>query len=72
MLVLTVTKDFDKLLKNCRLTSVTLLSKLGGVVVVTIDLAIVLIVTVLRTKDGRAQGASEVVDVVFALERSDV
>lgn len=72
VLVLTVTKDLDKLLKNCRLTSVTLLSKLGGVVVMTVNLPIVFVVAVLRAEDCRAEGAGEMVNVIFPLQRRDV
>lgn len=53
MLILSISEDLDKLLKNCRLTSVALLSELGGVVIVTVDLAIVFVVAVLRAKDSR-------------------
>lgn len=67
VLVLAITEDLDKLLKNCRLTSVALLGKLGGIVVVAVNLAIVFVVAVLGTEHGRAERAGEVVDVVLAL-----
>lgn len=51
MLILSISEDLDKLLKNCRLTSVALLSKLGRVMIMTVDLSIVFIVAVLSTKD---------------------
>lgn len=72
MLVLSVTKDLDKLLKYCRLTSVTFLCKLSGVVVVAIDLPIVLVVAVLGTKDSRTKRAREMVNVIFPFQGRDV
>lgn len=72
MLVLSVTKDLDKLLKYCRLTSVAFLCKLSGVVVVTIDLPIVLIVAVLGPKDSRTEGAREMVNMIFPFQGRDV
>lgn len=72
MLVLPIPEDLDKLLKNCRLTSVAFLSKLGGVVIMAVDLPIVLIVAVLSAKDGRAERARKMVDMVLPLKRCDV
>lgn len=72
MLVLAVTEDLDKLLKNCRLTSVAFLSKLGGVVIMTVDLSVMLIVAVLSAEDGRTKGARKMVDVVLPLQRCNV
>lgn len=54
MLVLSISENLDKLLKNCRLTSVALLRELGGVVIVTVDLAVMFIVAVLCAKNSRA------------------
>lgn len=51
MLILSISEDLDKLLKNCRLTSVALLSKLGGVMIMAVNLSIVFVVAVLSTKD---------------------
>lgn len=72
MLVLAIAEYLDKLLKYCRLASVALLCKLGGVVVVAIDLPIVLVVAVLGAKDSRTKRACEVVNVVFSFQRRDV
>lgn len=72
MLVLAVTEDLDKLLKNCRLTSVAALSETGGIVEVAVHIAIVLVVAVLSAKHSRAHAARKVVDVVLAIERGDV
>ena len=54
MLVLAVSEDFDELLKDCCLTAVASLSESGGVVIVTVHIAFVLIVAVLRAEDRRA------------------
>lgn len=72
MLVLSVAEYLDKLLKYCRLASVALLCKLGGVVIVTIDLPIVLVVAVLSAKHSGTKGTREMVDVVFPFESRDV
>ncbi len=72
MLVLTVPEDLDKLLEDGSLTPAAALSELCGIVVVAVDVAIVLVIAVLGSKHGRAQGASKVVDVVLAFEGGDV
>lgn len=46
MLVLPITKDFDKLLEDRGLASIATLRKFGRVVVVTVDTAFVLVVAV--------------------------
>lgn len=72
MLILTVTENLDKLLKNRPLTSVTFLSKLGGVMVVAVDLPVVFVVAVLSAKDGRTKRTCEMVDVIFSLQGRDI
>lgn len=72
MLVLSITEDLDKLLKNCRLTSITFLCKLGGVVVVAINLSIVLVIAILGAKDGSTKRACEVVNVIFPFQGRNV
>jgi hypothetical protein len=44
MLVLAIAEDFDELLENRGMTAVTPLSKLCGIVVMTVYIALVLIV----------------------------
>ena len=68
MLILSIPKYFHKLLKYGGLAAVALLCKACGVVVVTVNMAIVLIVAVFGTKGSGANGACEVVDVVFAIQ----
>lgn len=72
MLVLSISEDLDKLLKNCRLTSVALLRELGGVMVMAVNLSVVFIVAVLSTKDGRTKRTGKVIDVILSLERSNI
>lgn len=54
MLVLSVSEDLNELLQNRRLTAVTPLGKLGRVMVVTVDAALVLVVAVRGAENGRA------------------
>lgn len=72
VLVLTVPEDLDELLKNGGLAAIAALRELGGIVIVAVHLAVVLVVAVLGAEYGGAQGAGEVIDVVFALEGCDV
>jgi hypothetical protein len=72
MLILAIAEDFNKLFQDCCLASVTSLRKLSGVVIVTIDLAVVLVITILRPEYCRAYRAGEMVDVIFAIEGRDV
>ena len=72
MLVLAIAEDFDKLLQNSSLAPVASLGKLGGVVIVTVDIRIMLIVAILGAENSRAEGAGEMVDVVLSIKRSDV
>lgn len=68
MLVHAVSEDFHKLLQDGRLTSIAFLGELGGVVVVAIDTPLMLIIRVLGTKDRRADGAREMLNVVLAIQ----
>lgn len=72
MLILAVAKDFDKLLENCSLTAIAALSKLGRVMIVAVDFSVMFIVAVLGAEDGGADGASEMFDMVFAFQSSDI
>ena len=54
MLILPVPVNLYKLFQYRCLTAIAALSKLGGVVVVAVDLSVMLVVTVLRSKNGRA------------------
>lgn len=72
VLVLTITKDFDKLLENGRLTSIASLRKSGRIMVVAINVALVLVVAVLRSKDCWTYRACEVLNVVFSIQCGNV
>ena len=72
MLVLAIPEDFNELFKDRRLTAITPLGKLGGVMVVTVHAALVLVVTIRCTKYGGTHGTREMLDVVFPVERCDV
>lgn len=72
MLVLPVAENLDKLFENGGMAAVTPLGELGRVMVVAVDVAIVLVVAVLRAKDGGAERTGEVLHVVLAVERGDV
>lgn len=72
MLVLTITKDLDKLLQNSGLTSIAALGELSGVVIMTIDPAIVLVIAVLRAKHSGTDGAGEVLNVILAVKCSNI
>jgi len=65
MLVLSISEDLDELLQNRCLTAVTPLGKFGGVVVVTVDAALVFVVTVRGAENGRTHGTGKVLNVVF-------
>ena len=72
VLVLAVPEDLDELLEDGSMAAAAALGELGGVVVMAVDMAIVFVIAVLGAKHGRAQGASEVVDVILAFEGGDV
>jgi hypothetical protein len=72
VLILTIPEYFHKLFENGRLTSIAALSKLCRIVEMTINLAIVFVVAVLRAKYGWAHGAREVIDVVLLIQSRDV
>ena len=72
VLILAIAEDLDELLEDGRLTSIAPLREPCRVVVVAIDLAVVFIITVLSAEYGRTHGTSEVLNVIFPIERSNV
>jgi len=72
MLILTVSEYLDELFQNGCLATVAFRGKLCRVVVVTVNLAAVLVVRILGTKHRRTDTAGKVLDVVFAVKRRDV
>lgn len=65
MLIKVISINLDELFKDCNFTSATFDGEPGGVMEVTKDLLIVLIITILRTKDKVTNGASEMIGVIF-------
>ena len=72
MLILAVSKNFNKLFQYGCLTSVASLSELRRIVIMAVDLIFVFIVAVLCAKDGRTHRAGEVLDVVFSIKRRNI
>lgn len=70
MLVLAIAKYLDKLFKDGSLATATPLGELGGVMVVAVNLAIMLVITVLGAEYGWAKRACEVIDMILAVKSS--
>jgi hypothetical protein len=54
MLILSIAENLNKLLQNRRLTPIAPLGELCGIVVVTVNLSIMLVIAILGAKDRRA------------------
>ena len=67
VLILPVSEDLDKLLQYRRLTSIAPLSVSRRVVIVTENLSVVLVITILCPEDGWADRAREMLNMVFAV-----
>lgn len=72
MLVLPVSKNLDKLLEDGGLAASTPLCELCRVVVMAVNLVCVFVVAVLCTENSRADGAGEMLNMVFPIKCSDV
>ena len=72
VLIDTIAEDFDELLQNGGLASIALLRELRRVVVMAVHVAFVLVVRILRTEDGRAHAAREMLDVILSVQGGDV
>lgn len=72
VLVLSIAKYFDKLLQNSSLTAIASLGEVCRIMIVTVHFSLVLIITILGTKDGGADGAGEMFDMVFSIQRGDI
>jgi hypothetical protein len=72
VLILTIAEYFNELLENRIVAPVTSLGKTCRIVVVTEDVPVVLIVTILRAEHGRTKRAREMLNVVFAVQGGDV
>jgi hypothetical protein len=67
MLILTIAENLHELLQNSCMTPVASLGKLGGIVEMTVNPALMFIIGVLGAKNCRANGASEMLDVVLVV-----
>lgn len=72
MLIFPVPKDLDKLLEYGRMTAITPLSELCRIVIVAVHLILVFIVAVLSAENRGAYGASEMLNMVFAVQSCDI
>ena len=72
MLILSIPKDLHELLENCGLTTVASLSKLSRIVIMAVDFILMLIVAVLRSKNGRTDRACEMLNVIFSIQGRNV
>jgi hypothetical protein len=72
VLVLAVPKDLDKLLEDSSVAAITSLCKMRRVVVVAVDLSVMLVVTILRTKNCRTDRAGKVFNVILPIDSRDV
>lgn len=72
VLILAVSKDFDKLFEDGRLTAIAALGEFGRIVVMTVYVALVFVVAVLRAKHGRTYRTGKVLYVVLSIQGGDV
>jgi hypothetical protein len=72
MLVLSIPEYFNELLENGRLTTIASLRELCGIVKVTVDFSIMLVVAILGAKHCWTHRTGKMFDVVFAVQRCDV
>ncbi len=72
MLIFTVSEYLNELFENRSLAAFTALSELGRVMVMAVHMAVMFVVAVLGAEDGGAEGAGEVVDMVFPIKSCDV
>ena len=68
VLVLTVAVNLDELFEDCVVAAMATLGEAGRIVIMAINLALVLVVAVLRAEYGGTDGTGEVLDVVFVVE----
>lgn len=68
MLVLAVPENLHKLLQDRVLAAVASLCEFGGVMVVAVHVALVLVIAVLSPEDCRTDRAREVLNVVLAIK----
>lgn len=67
MLIDAIPEDLDKLFEDRRLAAITFLRKSGGVVIVTIHIAFVLVVAIRGAENRWADAACEMLDVILSI-----
>ena len=72
VLILAISVNLDELLEYCCLTSITFLSKSSRVMIMAVYVAFMLVIAVRRPKNSGTDRASEMLNVIFALERGYV
>lgn len=72
VLILAVAENLDKLLQDGGVASVASLSKLGGIMEMAVHLALVFVIGILGTEYCGTHGASEMFDMIFAIQGGDV
>jgi hypothetical protein len=72
MLVLPISEDFNKLLQNGSLATTTFRGELCRIMIMAINLAVVLIIRILWSKYRRTNTARKVLDMILAVQRSNI
>jgi hypothetical protein len=72
MLVLSISEDLNELFQNGRLATIAFRCELRGVMIMAVDLTVVFIVRILRAKHGRTNATCKVLDMVLAVQCSDI
>ena len=72
MLILSIAKDFHKLFENGGMASMTSLRELGGIMEMTVHLALMFVIRILRPKHRGTYGARKVFNVVLAFQGRNI
>lgn len=72
MLILAVTEYFNKLFQYGCLASVAPLGKLRRIMVMTVDVSIMFVITVLCSKHGGTERACEMVHMILSVQGGNV
>lgn len=72
VLILTVPEDLDELLEDRCLTPIASLCELCRIMVMTVNLAFMLVVAVFSSENRGTYGAGEMFDVVLPLQCSNI
>ena len=72
VLILAVSKDFDKLFKYSGMTAIAPLCKFGRIVIMTEYVPLMLVVAVLRAKNSRTYRTRKVLDIVLTFKSCNI